>query len=151
MFFKLVFLVSLLIGTNFGADDENLSFVYNGFRSAANNLSLDGLAKVTSNGLLHLTNYTKQRTGHAFYTNPVTFKNSPTNGSTVFSFSTTFVFAIRSEYPKLSSHGLGLSVSGLTFQPREGFTDISMSYQSYIDKSFNRASSVAESLLSGGR
>ncbi|KAK0585108.1 hypothetical protein LWI29_023534 [Acer saccharum] len=53
------------------------------------------------------------------------------------------------QLPELS--GLGLSVSGLTFQPREGFTDISMSYQSYIDKSFNRASSVAESLLSGGR
>ncbi|KAI9153619.1 hypothetical protein LWI28_014041 [Acer negundo] len=111
MFFKLVFLVSLLIGTSFGADDENLSFVYNGFLSAANNLSLDGLAQVTSNGLLQLTNYTRQKTGHSFYTNPVTFKkNSSTNG-TVFSFSTAFVFAIRSEYPTLSGHGIAFVIA----------------------------------------
>ncbi|KAK0585935.1 hypothetical protein LWI29_036521 [Acer saccharum] len=234
-------------GTSFGAGDEDLSFVYNGFRSAANNLSLDGLAKFTSNGLLHLTNHTQQQTGHAFYTNPVTFKNSSTNG-TVFSFSTTFVFApehtrsgkattssdvfafgafllevasgrrpielkddsilvdwvfafwyrgeileardpnLGTEYvaeelelvmklglmcshsepsarptmrqvvqylernvqlPELS--GLGLSISGLTFEDREGFTDIAMSYSSSIDKSLTRASSVAESLLSDGR
>ncbi|KAK0585641.1 hypothetical protein LWI29_031693 [Acer saccharum] len=111
MFFKLVFLVTLLIGTSFGADDENLSFVYNGFLSAAKNLSLDGVAEVTSNGLLQLTNYTKQRTGHAFYTNPVTFKNSPINGSTLFSFSTTFVFAILSEYPNLSGHGIAFFIA----------------------------------------
>ncbi|KAK1563823.1 hypothetical protein Q3G72_033377 [Acer saccharum] len=176
MFFKLViFLISLLISTSFGAGDEDLSFVYNGFRSAANNLSLDGLAKFTSNGLLHLTNHTQQQTGHAFYTNPVTFKNSSTNG-TVFSFSTTFVFGILSQFPTLAGHepsarptmrqvvqylernvqlpelsGLGLSISGLTFEDREGFTDIAMSYSSSIDKSLTRASSVAESLLSDGR
>ncbi|TXG58653.1 hypothetical protein EZV62_016482 [Acer yangbiense] len=46
---------------------------------------------------------------------------------------------------------LGLSVSGLTFEDREGFTDIAMSYSSSIDKSLTRASSVAESLLSDGR
>ncbi|KAK3226331.1 hypothetical protein Dsin_006193 [Dipteronia sinensis] len=111
MFFKLVFLVSLLIGTSFGAGDENLSLVYNGFRSAANNLSLDGLAKFTSNGLLQLTNYTKQNTGHGFYTNPVSFKkNSSTNG-TVFSFSTAFVFAIVSEFPTLSGHGIAFVIA----------------------------------------
>ncbi|KAI9154462.1 hypothetical protein LWI28_026605 [Acer negundo] len=111
MFFKLVvFLISLLISTSFGAGDGNLSFVYNGFRSAANNLSLDGLAKFTSNGLLHLTNYTQQQTGHAFYTNPVTFKNSSTNG-TVFSFSTTFVFGILSQFPTLAGHGIAFVIA----------------------------------------
>ncbi|KAI9153982.1 hypothetical protein LWI28_019340 [Acer negundo] len=111
MFFKLVvFLISLLISTSFGAGDENLSFVYNGFRSAGNNLSLDGLAKFTSNGLLHLTNYTQQQTGHAFYTNPVTVKNSSTNG-TVFSFSTTFIFGILSQIPTLAGHCIAFVIS----------------------------------------
>ncbi|KAL5740563.1 hypothetical protein ACOSQ2_029743 [Xanthoceras sorbifolium] len=107
MFFKLTLLVSLLIGTSFGAS-ENTSFIYNGFRSAAN-LSLDGLAEVTSNGLLHLTNYTTQETGHAFYPNPITFKNS-TNGA-AFSFSTAFVFGILSEYPTLAGHGIAFVVA----------------------------------------
>ncbi|PQP95724.1 L-type lectin-domain containing receptor kinase IV.1-like [Prunus yedoensis var. nudiflora] len=97
MFFKLaaVLLVSL-------AAAEDLSFTYNGFQSV--NLSLDGLAGVTPNGLLRLTNDTKQNQGHAFYPNPVNFKSSP-NG-TAFSFSSTFVFAIRSEYADLSGHGI---------------------------------------------
>ncbi|PQQ11141.1 L-type lectin-domain containing receptor kinase IV.1-like [Prunus yedoensis var. nudiflora] len=97
MFFKLVavLLVSL-------AAAEDLSFTYNGFQSV--NLSLDGLAGVTPNGLLRLTNGTKQNQGHAFYPNPVNFKSSP-NG-TAFSFSSTFVFAIRSEYADLSGHGI---------------------------------------------
>ncbi|PQQ03704.1 L-type lectin-domain containing receptor kinase IV.1-like [Prunus yedoensis var. nudiflora] len=97
MFFKLVavLLVSL-------AAAEDLSFTYNGFQSV--NLSLDGLAGVTPNGLLRLTNDTKQNQGHAFYPNPVNFKSSP-NG-TAFSFSSTFVFAIRSEYAGLSGHGI---------------------------------------------
>ncbi|KAH0850867.1 hypothetical protein HID58_095169 [Brassica napus] len=59
-----------------------------------------------------LTNYTEQRTGHAFYTKPIRFKDSP-NG-TVSSFSTTFVFAIHSEIPILSSHGMAFVVVALT-------------------------------------
>ncbi|KAF3449113.1 hypothetical protein FNV43_RR09837 [Rhamnella rubrinervis] len=59
----LLFLVASVI-----AADEDLSFTYNGFRSQ--NLSLDGVAGFTPNGLLRLTNDTEQGIGHAFYTNP---------------------------------------------------------------------------------
>ncbi|XP_038720437.1 L-type lectin-domain containing receptor kinase IV.1-like [Tripterygium wilfordii] len=80
---------------------EDVSFTFNGFRSA--NLSLDGIAQITSNGLLMLTNDTIQETGHAFYPNPITFKNSRYNP--VFSFSTTFVFAIFTQFSNLGGHG----------------------------------------------
>ncbi|CAB4284559.1 unnamed protein product [Prunus armeniaca] len=102
MFSKLVIFILVSL-----AAAEDLSFFYNGFRS--DNLSLNGIAGVTPNGLLRLINDTKQNQGHAFYPHPVTFKNS-SNG-TVFSFSTTFVFAIRSEYADLSAHGMAFVVA----------------------------------------
>ncbi|KAF3447738.1 hypothetical protein FNV43_RR08441 [Rhamnella rubrinervis] len=98
----LLFLVASVI-----AADEDLSFTYNGFRSQ--NLSLDGVAGFTPNGLLRLTNDTEQGIGHAFYTNPVTFKNSSLS-DTVFSFSTTFVFAIRPTQT-LSGHGIAFVIA----------------------------------------
>ncbi|KAL7169225.1 hypothetical protein ACSBR2_034296 [Camellia fascicularis] len=48
--------------------------------------------------------------GHAFYNFPLQFKNS-TNGGSVNSFSTTFIFAIVPEYPTLGGHGLAFVVS----------------------------------------
>ncbi|KAF2306161.1 hypothetical protein GH714_014632 [Hevea brasiliensis] len=51
--------------------------------------------------------------------------------------------------PELSS--LGLSASGLTFAHPEGFSDYAMSYPSSMNMAFSHSSSVAESLLSGGR
>lgn len=96
------------------AQDKNPSFIYNGFRSA--NLSLDGIAQFTSNGLLKLNNETKQQIGHAFYPEPIPFKNNNSNSSTangtVFSFSTTFVFSIRSEFQSiLSGHGIAFVIA----------------------------------------
>ncbi|KAL1216289.1 L-type lectin-domain containing receptor kinase V.9 [Cardamine amara subsp. amara] len=67
-----------------------------------------GTANLDSNGLLKLTNYTTQRTGQVFYNLPVRFKKAP-NG-TVSSFSTTFVFAIISQIPILSGHGLAFAI-----------------------------------------
>ncbi|KAI6675095.1 hypothetical protein NL676_003001, partial [Syzygium grande] len=81
MFFKILVGLSLLAVLAYA---QETSFVYNGFRSAK--LSLDGIARVTSNGLLKLTNDTMEQKGHAFHADPVQFKNS-SNGS-VFSFST---------------------------------------------------------------
>ncbi|KAM3325516.1 L-type lectin-domain containing receptor kinase IV.1 [Capsicum chacoense] len=101
MFFNLVILVTLFL-VDFAPSSSDDSFIYNGFQSG--NLSMDGIANVTYNGLLLLTDSETQNQGHAFYQNPIHFKNSP-NG-TVFSFSTTFVFAIRSDYGNLSGHGL---------------------------------------------
>ncbi|KAJ9185241.1 hypothetical protein P3X46_004898 [Hevea brasiliensis] len=103
MLFKAVLLVCLLVCL---AASQDLSFRYNGFRSA--NLSVDGIAEITSSGLLRLTNDTKQEKGHAFFPNPITFKN--TNGS-VFTFSTTFVFAIVPEIASISGHGIAFVIA----------------------------------------
>ncbi|MBA0651065.1 hypothetical protein Goklo_018434 [Gossypium klotzschianum] len=105
MCFRFSNLLTLLLISFAAAED--VGFIYNGFRSA--NLNLDGIAELTSNGLLKLTNKTVQQTGHAFYPHLVDFKNS-TNGS-VFSFSSTFVFAILPEYPALSGHGIAFVIA----------------------------------------
>ncbi|KAB2630638.1 L-type lectin-domain containing receptor kinase IV.1-like [Pyrus ussuriensis x Pyrus communis] len=101
-FFKLVILIQATL-----AAAQNVSFIYNGFRSEY--LSLDGVAQFTPNGLLMLTNDSQEKS-HAFYPNPVTFKNSYSD-TNVFSFSTTFVFAIRSAYAALSGHGMAFVIS----------------------------------------
>ncbi|KAL3531792.1 hypothetical protein ACH5RR_005313 [Cinchona calisaya] len=101
---KIILVISILVGF---ASSQDLSITYNGFRST--NMSLDGIAEVTPNGLLKLTNATKQEKGHAFFPNPVKFKNSA--NSSAFSFSTTFVFAIVSEYPTLSGHGIAFVIA----------------------------------------
>ncbi|XP_044492168.1 L-type lectin-domain containing receptor kinase IV.1-like [Mangifera indica] len=113
MLFKFAILVSL--STSLAAGDETLGFVYNGFQSA--NLSLDGVAEFTSNGLLRLTNNTGMQKGHAFYPNPISFKNS-SNGS-AFSYSTTFVFAIHpSQHLSISGHGMAFVIA-----PTRGLPD----------------------------
>lgn len=89
------------------ASSEDFSIIFNGFNST--NLSLDGIAEVTPEGLLKLTNATRQEQGHAFFPNPVRFKNS--SNSSAFSFSTTFVFAIVSEYATLSGHGIAFVIA----------------------------------------
>ncbi|XP_064938525.1 L-type lectin-domain containing receptor kinase SIT2-like isoform X2 [Musa acuminata AAA Group] len=88
------------------ADGED-SFTYSGFRGA--NLTLDGVAAISSGGLLVVTDNTIQSKGHAFYRTPLRFKESP-NG-TVFSFSTTFVFAFISEPADLNGDGMAFLVS----------------------------------------
>ncbi|XP_060201992.1 L-type lectin-domain containing receptor kinase IV.1-like [Lycium barbarum] len=102
MCFNLLILVALFLVNFAPASCEVDAFIYNGFQSR--NLSLDGIAEVTSNGLLLLTNSTVQDQGHAFYPNPIHFKNKPDGNA--FSFSTTFVFAIRSDNRPLDGHGL---------------------------------------------
>ncbi|XP_045794327.1 L-type lectin-domain containing receptor kinase IV.1-like isoform X2 [Trifolium pratense] len=109
MFLKLVFMLFFLV--TLVASKDN-SFTYNGFQSS--DLDLDGTADVIEDGLLRLTNDNTQVTGHAFYPNPIVFKK--TSDGSVSSFSTTFVFAIRSQYPKLNGHGIVFVVS-----PTNGF------------------------------
>ncbi|GKV29951.1 hypothetical protein SLEP1_g38824 [Rubroshorea leprosula] len=103
MFYRLAVVLCLLVNSVAGG----FNFTYNGFRSV--NLSLDGVAEVTSNGLLKLTNDSDQQQGHAFYSSPVKLKDS-TNG-TAFSFTTTFVFAILPQYPTLSASGMAFVIS----------------------------------------
>ncbi|KAK9154346.1 hypothetical protein Sjap_001826 [Stephania japonica] len=91
-------------------------FIYNGFHgSASNSISLDGLAEITSKGLLRLTNETKQQKGHAFYTHPFQFKDPSTR--LALSFSTTFVFVIAPEIRDLSGHGIVFVICPSTALP----------------------------------
>ncbi|PRQ43210.1 putative protein kinase RLK-Pelle-L-LEC family [Rosa chinensis] len=110
MFVKVSVLLVLLVLLA-PAEAQDLNFIYNdGFTGRSGlNLSLDGIAEITPTGLLKLTNDTKLKSGHAFYPNPVTFKNS--ENDTAFSFSTNFVFAIRSEYTTLSAHGIAFVIA----------------------------------------
>ncbi|OWM82679.1 hypothetical protein CDL15_Pgr002254 [Punica granatum] len=94
-------LVFLQAGAGAGSD-QGIGFTFNGFRSVK--LELDWFAEFTNNGLLRLTNETGEMMGHAFYPDPVPFKNS-SEGS-VFSFSTTFVFAIISKDPAVGGPGI---------------------------------------------
>ncbi|EXC14819.1 L-type lectin-domain containing receptor kinase IV.1 [Morus notabilis] len=106
MFSKLL-IPLLLLQISTPSSSKDLNFTFNGFKPA--DLALDGIAEDTATGLLRLTNATKQQKGHAFFPNPVTFKSSPAGA--VSSFSTTFVFAIRSEYATLSGHGFAFVIS----------------------------------------
>ncbi|KAJ6742186.1 L-TYPE LECTIN-DOMAIN CONTAINING RECEPTOR KINASE IV.1-LIKE [Salix viminalis] len=106
MLFKIVLLVHILSSLAIAAS-QDLNFIYSGFRST--NLSLHGSAQLTSNGLLRLTKEFGFETSHAFYPNPVTFKNS-IDGS-AFSFSSTFVFAIRPQYADLGGHGMAFVIA----------------------------------------
>ncbi|KEH22946.1 putative non-specific serine/threonine protein kinase [Medicago truncatula] len=103
MFLKLVFMLFFLV--TLVASEDN-SFIYNnrGFQSF--HLYLDGIAELTSGGLPRLTNDTKQYKGHALYPKPIVFKN--TSSESVSSFSTTFLFAIKSPDPELTLSGHGI-------------------------------------------
>ncbi|KAL0451124.1 UNVERIFIED_CONTAM: L-type lectin-domain containing receptor kinase IV.1 [Sesamum latifolium] len=106
------------------SSSSSSSFTFSGFKSA--NLSLDGLARIMPNGLLRLSNATKQQTGHAFYPSPFTFKTD--SNSSAFSFSTYFVFAIvpefqplgveldtlkSSEFNDINDNHVGIDITGL--------------------------------------
>ncbi|KAB2622099.1 L-type lectin-domain containing receptor kinase IV.1-like [Pyrus ussuriensis x Pyrus communis] len=106
MLFKFVILILTSV-----AAAEDFNFTYHGFRSA--NLSLEGVAEVTSDGILRVTNDTVQSIGHAFYPNPVTFKNS--SDGPVLSFSSTFTFAMR--YKVRQGHGIVFVIAPTTGLP----------------------------------
>ncbi|KFK30833.1 hypothetical protein AALP_AA6G031600 [Arabis alpina] len=108
MYLKLFFFFILSQSLHYSSS-QILNFTYNGFHHPLTDISIQGIASVTPNGLLKLTNITERQTGHAFYTKQIRFKDSP-NG-TISSFSTTFVFAIQSPNPALSVHGMAFVVA----------------------------------------
>jgi hypothetical protein len=101
------FLFLVTLGRLVAALNETAVFTFNGFSGA--NLSLDGMATVTPDGLLMLTNGTTALKGHAFHPTPLRFHGA--NGRTVASFSTAFVFGIIGQYPDVSSQGMAFVVS----------------------------------------
>ncbi|KAG2326529.1 hypothetical protein Bca4012_035482 [Brassica carinata] len=113
MFLKLFFLFFFSNLLFQESSSQRTNFTYNGFSPLPKDISLQGITTVTKNGLLLLTNFTVQKTGHAFLTKPIRFKDSPTGSA--FSFSTTFVFAIHSQIPILSGHGIAFTIAP---QPR---------------------------------
>ncbi|MQM22864.1 hypothetical protein Taro_055923 [Colocasia esculenta] len=125
----LLFVVLLL--PNFVSCSDAVDFLYNGFRGA--NLTLDGTAAVTSDGLLRLTNATMPEKSHAFYPDPVRFKINRSSGGAS-SFSSTFVFGIVPEFSGLmSGHGIALVLS-----PTQDFhTAIGSQYMGLFNLSSN--------------
>ncbi|KAJ8750469.1 hypothetical protein K2173_015610 [Erythroxylum novogranatense] len=94
------------------AQDET-QFIYNGFNGA--NLLLNGIAKIHPNGLLELTNTSKQQIGRAFFPSPQNFSKSlANNNSDSLSFFTTFVFAILPQVPTVGGHGIAFVMSPST-------------------------------------
>ncbi|KAM0938010.1 putative protein kinase RLK-Pelle-L-LEC family [Dioscorea sansibarensis] len=105
MLLRLLFWAFLLKMAFSDGDD----FTYNGFKGV--NLSLDGLAGITSDGLLSLTNSNKHQhdKGHAFFPAPQRFKRSQADN--VVSFTTTFIFAIFPELPMFGGAGFAFVLS----------------------------------------
>ena len=101
------------------AQNEN-QFIYNGFLQAK--LHLDGSAKITSNGLLLLTNtvnISSPQVGHAFFQFPLKFNTTSSGLSPSLSFSTNFVFAIVPQVPNVGGHGMAFTIS-----PSSNFTNV---------------------------
>ncbi|KAI3987052.1 hypothetical protein MKX01_036842 [Papaver californicum] len=96
-----------------GNDNNIQGFVYNGFKDASSDFSFNNIsfsvADITSTGLLRLTNNFDgtYQTGYAFYSQPLEFKN---NSSSVFSFSSSFIFSIIPESPGLRGLGIGFVI-----------------------------------------
>ncbi|KAG2244353.1 hypothetical protein Bca52824_093800 [Brassica carinata] len=115
MFVKLLTVVFFVILLSKSSSQVLENFTYNGFHPPLNLISLQGIASVTSSGLLTLTNSTSHQTGHAFYTQPIRFKDTPNDA--VSSFSTSFVFAIHSQIPTLGGDGIAFVVAPTSTLP----------------------------------
>ncbi|XP_044985293.1 L-type lectin-domain containing receptor kinase SIT2-like [Hordeum vulgare subsp. vulgare] len=104
---KLTVLFVVLFSFHLAAgDDVQVQFAFPGFAGA--NLTVDGNATVTPDGLVVLNSRKTNLKGHAFYPTPLRFRGSP--GGQVHSFASSFVFAIVSDYTDFSAHGMALVV-----------------------------------------
>jgi len=110
MHLVLLHLLLHLVVTRCSGDDDQ--FVYSGFAGAR--LSTDGVAAITPDGMLELTNGTLQRKGHAFHPSPVRLLRGGGAAARARSFSTSFVFGILSDHAGLSAHGMAFVVAAGT-------------------------------------
>ncbi|KAB1225899.1 L-type lectin-domain containing receptor kinase IV.2 [Morella rubra] len=85
-------------------------FAYHGF-SQANDLHLGGIAEIHPNGLLQLTNLSKQQVGSAFHRFPLNFNTTSSGATSSLSFSTTFVFAMVPQEPHNGGHGIAFAIT----------------------------------------
>ncbi|CAM0954836.1 unnamed protein product [Alopecurus aequalis] len=79
-------------------------FAYSGFTGA--NLTLDGVATITPNGLLEMTNGTFRLRGHAFHPTPFQFGKTPNA-----SFAASYLFAIYCVTSNICGHGMAFLVA----------------------------------------
>lgn len=86
--------------------NDHRQFAYTGFTNS--NLTLDGAARITSTGVIELTNDTARIKGHAVYPSPLRFRLSP--DGMVQSFSTSFVFGILSSFGDIRGHGFAFFI-----------------------------------------
>ncbi|KAG9454596.1 hypothetical protein H6P81_007500 [Aristolochia fimbriata] len=109
---RILILILLFVKVSASEADEGTDFIFNGFVSREN-LTTDGAANITGNGLLRLTPAEYSQIGHAFYPKPLSFNNSTntSTGNNTFSFSTTFVFAIVSNSGDDSGTGFAFLMS----------------------------------------
>ncbi|KAL6909871.1 hypothetical protein ACP4OV_001530 [Aristida adscensionis] len=110
----ITFLLTLGFISHVSSSSDHEQFVYNGF--ADSNLTLDGAARITSSGLIELTNDTARIKGHAIHPSSMRFRRSA-NG-TVQSFSLSFVFGILSSYGEIRGHGFAFFIG-----PSKDFSD----------------------------
>ncbi|XP_020095689.1 L-type lectin-domain containing receptor kinase IV.1-like [Ananas comosus] len=110
--FRFSLLLLLLILKLAASSPTEKEFTFNGFSGA--NLTLDGIATVSSDGLLILTNTTEKQKSHAFHPSPLSFRRNLSDGS-IPSFSTTFAFAIvPTENAGIGGHGIAFVITPST-------------------------------------
>ncbi|CAJ2670433.1 L-type lectin-domain receptor kinase S.4 [Trifolium pratense] len=106
----LQFLASVLVFLFVPVLSQLDQLMYAGFKDVGpNNLTLDGTAVIEKNGIIRLTNETNRIMSHAFYSLPIQLKNSTTGKA--FSFSSSFAFAVVSEFPKFGGHGMAFTIA----------------------------------------
>lgn len=98
--------IMILTGLLATTKASNDSFIFNKFGA---NISLDGAAAITSNGVLGLTSISSfNQVGHAFYNSPILFKNPSTNST--LSFSTIFVIQLVPKSRDYSGNGMAFVI-----------------------------------------
>ncbi|KAG2723780.1 hypothetical protein I3760_02G185800 [Carya illinoinensis] len=96
------------VKSDLGDGGPLLTKLTDGFGAERNNMSVNGVAEIQTNGLLRLTNGSLQVVGHGFYSHPIQFKNA---SGEVMSFSTSFAFAIITQHGQRGGDGLAFTIS----------------------------------------
>ncbi|KAL9686173.1 hypothetical protein QQ045_023628 [Rhodiola kirilowii] len=108
-----VFLASAILLAYFAGPAEAVEFMLPRFNNS--NINTKGVAEIliSPNGLLRLTDRSKNVIGHAFYPHPINMFQTATNMSRASSFSTYFVFAIVPAASSSGGFGMAFTISPL--------------------------------------
>ncbi|KAJ4764916.1 receptor lectin kinase [Rhynchospora pubera] len=110
MISRAVTLQFILLLSYFPFNCSSEDFIFNGFKQAGNQLILAGSTKMTTDGLLQLTDDTTGVLGHAFFSSPIPMIIPNKNVSDVISFSTSFILDILT-VNKAGGHGLTFAIT----------------------------------------